>query len=118
VQEGLFNLFFNETFICERYVQVILGQFFPELTEKERLYGWFQLLPHTALCLCRLCPMSSGIIISSGIWPARSPDLNHYNFFFWGCFEDKVYNSNARVEEELQENIRKEIVNIHALTPG
>jgi hypothetical protein len=23
-------------------VQVILGHFFPELTEEERLYGWFQ----------------------------------------------------------------------------
>jgi hypothetical protein len=26
----------------ERYAQVILGQFFPELTEEERLYGRFQ----------------------------------------------------------------------------
>jgi hypothetical protein len=34
-------LFFNETVNCERYVQVILWQFFPELTEEERLYGWF-----------------------------------------------------------------------------
>jgi hypothetical protein len=33
---------FNETINCERYVQVILGQFFPEFTEEERLYGCFQ----------------------------------------------------------------------------
>jgi hypothetical protein len=33
---------FNETINCERYVQVILGQFFPVLTVEERFYGWFQ----------------------------------------------------------------------------
>jgi hypothetical protein len=42
VQEGLMNLFFNETINCERYVQVILGQLFPQLTEEEGFYGWFQ----------------------------------------------------------------------------
>jgi hypothetical protein len=26
----------------QRYVQIILGQFFPELTEEERLNDWFQ----------------------------------------------------------------------------
>jgi hypothetical protein len=41
-------------------------------------------------------------IISSGIWPGHSPDLNPCNFFFWGCLKDKVYNSNARKEEELR----------------
>jgi hypothetical protein len=32
-------VFFNETINCERYVWVILRQFFSELTEEERLYG-------------------------------------------------------------------------------
>jgi hypothetical protein len=61
MQEGLLGLFFKETINCERYVQVILGQFFPELTEEERLYGWFQQDSATAqlhVCLCRLCPMT------------------------------------------------------------
>jgi hypothetical protein len=35
-------VFFNKTINCERYVQVILRQFFSELTEEERLYGWFR----------------------------------------------------------------------------
>jgi hypothetical protein len=35
-------VFLNKTINCKRYVQVILRQFFPELTEEERLYGWFQ----------------------------------------------------------------------------
>jgi hypothetical protein len=29
---------FNEIINCEKYVPVILGKFFPELTEKERLW--------------------------------------------------------------------------------
>jgi hypothetical protein len=32
-------VFFKRTINCKRYVEVILGQFFPELTEGERLYG-------------------------------------------------------------------------------
>jgi hypothetical protein len=53
-------------------------------------------------------------IISSGIWPARSPDLNPCAFFFWGCLKDKAYSSNPRTVEELKENIRREISNIPA----
>jgi hypothetical protein len=44
-------LFFNKTINWEGYVQVILGKFFPQLTDAERLYGWFQqdsATPHTA----------------------------------------------------------------------
>jgi hypothetical protein len=32
-------VFFNKIINCERYVQVILGQFISELREEERLYG-------------------------------------------------------------------------------
>jgi hypothetical protein len=35
-------MFFNKTINCERFMQVILRQIFTELTEEERLYGWFQ----------------------------------------------------------------------------
>jgi hypothetical protein len=34
-------VFFNETINYERYVQVILGKFFPEL-QKKKDYGWFE----------------------------------------------------------------------------
>jgi hypothetical protein len=54
-----------------------------------------------------------GRIISSDIWPARSPDLNPRDFFFWCCLKDKVYSNNPRTEE-LKENIRREISNIPA----
>jgi hypothetical protein len=111
-------VFFNETVNCERYVQVVLEKFFPQLTEKERLYGWFQqdsATAHTArMSMQVLSDVFRDRIISSGIWPARSPSLNPGDFFFWGCLKDKVYNSNPRMEQELKENIRWEIANIPA----
>jgi transposase len=57
--------------------------------------------------------MSSGTIISGNVWPVRSPDLNPYDFFFWACLKDKVYNSNPPTEE-LKENILREITKIPA----
>jgi hypothetical protein len=38
-------------------------------------------------------------IISSGVWPARSPDLNYCDFFFWGCLKANIYNNNPQTEE-------------------
>jgi hypothetical protein len=52
-------------------------------------------------------------IISSGIWPARSPDLNPCDIFFWGCLENKVHNSDQRTKE-LNENVRRKFANITA----
>jgi hypothetical protein len=40
------------------------------------------------------CRIFGDRIISSGIWPARLPDLNPCDFFFWGCLKDRVYSSN------------------------
>jgi hypothetical protein len=53
-------------------------------------------------------------IISSGTLPAHSPNLNPCDFFFWRCFEGKVYNSNPQMEEDSKENICKETANIPA----
>jgi hypothetical protein len=53
-------------------------------------------------------------IISSGIWPVRSCDFNPCDFFFPGCLKGKVYKSNPRTEEELKENIHREIANLAA----
>jgi hypothetical protein len=84
-------VFFNETVNCERYVWVILGRFFPELTEEERL-----LLVSARLSYCpqyismqALPAVFGDRIISSGIWPARLPDLNPCDFFFLGSFEGR-----------------------------
>jgi hypothetical protein len=53
-------------------------------------------------------------IISSGIWSARSPNLNRCDFFVWGCLKNKIYNSNPRTEGEIKENVHREIANIPA----
>jgi hypothetical protein len=83
-------VFFNETINCERYVQVILGQFFPELIEEEeeeRLYFWFQQDSATAHTVRMSKQALSNVfrvrIINSDIWPARSTELNPCDFFFW-----------------------------------
>jgi hypothetical protein len=52
-------------------------------------------------------------IISSDIWPARSPDLIPCDFFFCACLKNKVCSNYPRTEE-LKENIRREISNISA----
>jgi hypothetical protein len=82
-------MFFNETINCERYVQVIIRQFFSELT-KERLYGWFQqdtATAHTAHThLCRLCPVSSGIEFSAVVF-GQHIHLFVIFIIFMGLFE-------------------------------
>jgi hypothetical protein len=87
VQGRLLDLFFNETINCERYVQVILQQMFPEITEEDSLYGWFQqdsASAHTAcMSMQRLSDVFGNKIISSGIWSAGSPEFNPCYFFFW-----------------------------------
>jgi hypothetical protein len=53
-------------------VQVIFGQFFPQLTEEEKLYGWFQQdsgTAHTA-CMQALSIVFGDTITSSAIWLA------------------------------------------------
>jgi hypothetical protein len=37
------------------------------------------------------------------------------DFFFWGHLKEKVYSNHPRTEEELKENIRREISNIPAV---
>jgi hypothetical protein len=78
-------VFFNETINCERYVQIILRQFFPELTKEERLCGWIQQDSATAHTAFISMQPSSHVfgdrITSSDIWSARSPDLNPCDFF-------------------------------------
>jgi hypothetical protein len=56
----------------KRYVQVILGQYFLQLTEGEKDYmagfSKTQLLPTLHVCVCRLCPMSLGTELSAVIF--------------------------------------------------
>jgi hypothetical protein len=97
---------FKKTINCGRYVQVTVKQFFPGLTEEERLYDWFQQDSATAHTACISMQTLSNVfrdrIISSGIWATCSSDLNPCDFFFLGCLKDNVYSSNPQTEEELK----------------
>jgi Holliday junction resolvasome RuvABC ATP-dependent DNA helicase subunit len=54
-------------------------------------------------------------IISRGLRPARSLDLNLCDFYLWGNLKQKVYKTNPHTIEELKENIRNEV---SAISPG
>lgn len=43
-------------------------------------------------------------------WPPRSPDLTPPDFFLWGYSKSKVYASKAQIIDELEANIRAEII--------
>jgi hypothetical protein len=83
----------------------------PELTEEERLYDSFQqesASAHTAI-------MSLGTELSVLVFGQHvRPILIIVIFFFWDFLKDRVYNSNPQIEEELKENIGREMENIPA----
>jgi hypothetical protein len=71
-----------------------------------------QLLPTLHLCVCRLCPMSSGTELSAVVFGQHVHSiLILVILFLRGCLEGQVYNSNSRMEE--LKNICREIGNIH-----
>jgi hypothetical protein len=41
-------------------------------------------------------------IISCGLWPSRSPNITPGNFFLWGYWRNKVYQTNPHMKEELR----------------
>lgn len=45
-------------------------------------------------------------------WPRRSQDLSLVDFFLWGYFKSKVFNSNPVSLDKLTENIQEEMQNI------
>jgi hypothetical protein len=74
--------------------------------------------PHTAKETIRALRGVSGElnganrIISKGLWPPRSLDLNLCDFNLWGKLNNIVYASNPHDAEALKQNIREAIYNI------
>jgi hypothetical protein len=48
-------------------------------------------------------------VVSRGLWPPWSPDLNPCDFYLWGKLKDKVYVNNPHTPDELKDNILVEI---------
>jgi hypothetical protein len=51
-------------------------------------------------------------LISRGLWPARSPDLNPRDFYLWGNLKDKVFSNNPHTLVELKQSIRETVSSI------
>jgi inhibitor of nuclear factor kappa-B kinase subunit alpha len=51
-------------------------------------------------------------LISRGLWPARSPDLNPCDFYLWGNLKDKLYSNNPHTLVELKQSIRETISSV------
>jgi hypothetical protein len=51
-------------------------------------------------------------LISRGLWPARSPDLNPCDFYLWGNLKDKVCSNNPHTLVELKQSVRETISSI------
>jgi hypothetical protein len=65
-----------------------LEPFYEHLTDDERQYGYFQqdnAAVHTARnSMSALQEVFNDSIISTGLWPPRSPNLNVCDFYLWG----------------------------------
>jgi hypothetical protein len=51
-------------------------------------------------------------LISCGLWPVRSPDLNPCDFYLWGNLKYKVYSNNPHILAELKQSIHETISSI------
>jgi hypothetical protein len=101
----------------DRYVRNILEPFFEQLTDDERQYGYFQQDNATAHAarnsMSALQDMFDDRIISTALWPPRSPDLSVCDLFV-GNLKGKVYRNTPRTAEALQNEIRNVVASISA----
>jgi hypothetical protein len=68
---------------------------------------------HTAICSINvLNEVFEDRLISHGLWPARSPDLNPCDIYLWGNIKDKMYWNNPHTLVELKQSIRETISSI------
>jgi hypothetical protein len=51
-------------------------------------------------------------LISRGLWPSRSPNLNPCDFYLWGNLKDKLYSNNPHTLVELTQSISEKISSI------
>jgi hypothetical protein len=84
---------FEDTIDSERCCELILNQFIGHLNEYDVARSYFQqddATPHMAL----LRDVFAERLISRDIWPPRSPDLSHRNFYLLGAMKALVYKDN------------------------
>jgi hypothetical protein len=111
-------IFFENIINSERYVTDILRPFFESIKDEEKTYDCFiqdGATAHTAdYSINVLNEVFEDRLISRGLWPARSPDLNPCDFYLWGNLKDKVYSNNHHTLDELKQSIRETSTSIEA----
>jgi hypothetical protein len=115
----IMTMFFHETINSELYMRFILSPF-SQSTDWWKLYAHFMQNNATAHnannFMVALDNVFGEQVISQGLWPPWSPDLNLCDFYLWGTLK-KVYVNNLHSLEELEANIRHEIsaIPVHQL---
>jgi hypothetical protein len=109
-------ILFENTINSEWFVTDILRPFFDSITEEQKTYGYFMqdgATAHTAIYSIKvLNEVFENRLISRGLLPARSADLNPCDFYLWGNLKDKVYSYNPHTLVELKQSIRETISSI------
>jgi hypothetical protein len=59
---------------------------------------------HTIICI--VYSVYGQQIISRGLWPPCSPDLNQCNFYLWGMLKDEVNGNDPHTSNELKKSIK------------
>jgi hypothetical protein len=99
------NKCFNETINCQRHLQIILGQFFPELIQEEWLYGWFvqdSANTHTARISMQVLSDVFGDRINSTVFGLQVHPVSFLvTFLFRGCLKDEVTPSGRTKRNKL-----------------
>jgi hypothetical protein len=92
---------FHEAINSERYVRLILSPFYIQQTNEEKSYAHFVQDNATAHIannsMVALDNVFGERIISPGLWPPQSPDLNSCDFYLWGTLKEKVYVNNPHI---------------------
>lgn len=96
------------------FLENVLSDYLENVPLRTRARMWYMLdgaPPHTARRVREFLNENYRHWIGRGgrvAWPARSPDLNPLDFFFWGYMKSLVYNDRAAIANE--EDLRQRIV--------
>jgi hypothetical protein len=86
------------------------------MTDDERQYGYFQqdndTVHTTQNSMSALPKVFNDRIISTGLWPPRSPDRSVCDFHLWGNLGGKVYRKALHTTEVPENKIRNVVASI------
>jgi hypothetical protein len=99
-------IFYQENVSSSRYVGDILGPFFEELTDDEKTVWLLSTILLRILHGINWVHYKRCSIISTGLWPPRSPDLSVYDFNLWGNLKGRGHRNTPCTAEALLNEIR------------